>query len=237
MKRIAVFIVICLIPVALRPQEHSPAMRTRANSQASGEAALGEKLVHEYEKQVGLGSTPELDSISRYIISVGSRVASVVPSRLQYHFVFDPNPAFKSAFALPGGYIVVGGGLLAIAQTEDELANVLAHEIEHVELGQVSRRVGELGKQKEIQNLELSEFLPGYTKEEELACDLNGQQLAEKAGYSPAGMLTLLETFKALRKGEPEELSEKHPSLAERIAQAERLANASPQNQKPLRIP
>jgi len=45
------------------------------------------------------------------------------------------------------------------------------------------------------------------------------------------------ETFKALRKGEPEEPSEKHPSLAERIAQAEPLAKASPQNQKPLRIP
>ncbi|HEY3619592.1 MAG TPA: M48 family metallopeptidase, partial [Candidatus Sulfotelmatobacter sp.] len=144
---------------------------------------------------------------------------------------------FKSAFALPGGYIIVGGGLLAIAQTEDELANVLAHEIEHVELGQVSRRVNELGKHKEIKNLELSEFLPGYTKEEELACDLNGQQLAAKAGYSPAGMLTLLETFKALRKGEPEEPSEKHPSLAERITRAEPLAKASPQNQKSLRIP
>ena len=61
----------------------------------------------------------------------------------------------------------------------------------------------ELGKQKEI--LELGEFLPGFTKEEELACDLNGQQPAAKAGYSPAGTLTLLETFKALRKGEPEE--------------------------------
>src|SRR5437016_6874746 len=76
--------------------------------------------------------------------------------------------------------------------------------------------------------------------EEELACDRNGQQLAAKAGYSPAGMLTLLETFKALRKGEPEEPSEEHPSLAERIAQAEPLAKASkasPQSQKPLRIP
>ena len=63
-----------------------------------------------------------------------------------------------------GGYIIVGGGLLAIAQTEDELANVLAHGIEHVELGQVSRRVSELGKQKEIKNLELRErhFRPSY---------------------------------------------------------------------------
>lgn len=236
-KQIAILIAICLIPVPLRPQEHSPTTRTSANSQASGEVTLGERLAREYEKQAGLGSTPELDGISRYVSSVGSKVASVLPSGLQFHFVFDPNPDFKSAFALPGGYIIVGGGLLAIAQTEDELANAVAHEIEHVELGQVSGRVSELRKQKEIKNLELSEFLPGYTKEEELACDLNGQQLAAKAGYSPAGMLTLLETFKALRKGEPEEPSEKHPSLAERIAQAEPLANASPQKQKPLRIP
>jgi predicted Zn-dependent protease len=236
-KQIAILIAICLIPVPLRPPEHSPTARTSANSQASGEVTLGERLAREYEKQAGLGSTPELDGISRYISSVGSKVASVLPSGLQFHFVFDPNPDFKSAFALPGGYIIVGGGLLAIAQTEDELANVLAHEIEHVELGQVSGRLSELRKQKEIKNLELSEFLPGYTKEEELACDLNGQQLAAKAGYSPAGMLTLLETFKALRKGEPEEPSEKHPSLAERIAQAEPLAKASSQNQKPLRIP
>jgi predicted Zn-dependent protease len=236
-KQIAILITICLIPVPLRPQEHSPTTRTSANPQASGEVTLGERLAREYEKQAGLGSTPELDGISRYISSVGSKVASVLPSGLQFHFVFDPNPDFKSAFALPGGYIIVGGGLLAIAQREDELANALAHEIEHVELGQVSGRVSELRKQKEIKNLELSEFLPGYTKEEELACDLNGQQLAAKAGYSPAGMLTLLETFKALRKGEPEEPSEKHPSLAERIAQAEPLAKVSPQNQKPLRIP
>jgi predicted Zn-dependent protease len=236
-KQIAILLAICLIPVPLRPQEHSPTTSTGANRQASGEVSLGERLAREYEKQAGLGSTPELDGISRYISSVGGKIASVLSSGLQFHFVFDPNPDFKSAFALPDGYIIVGGGLLAIAQTEDELANVLAHEIEHVELGQVSGRVSELRKRKEIKNLELSEFLPGYTKEEELACDLNGQQLAAKAGYSPAGMLTLLETFKALRKGEPEEPSEKHPSLGERIAQAEPLAKASPQNQKPLRIP
>jgi len=236
-KWIAILIATCLIPVPLRPQDLAPITNARTNSQASNEMILGERLAREYEKQAGLGSTPELARIARYISTVGSQVASVLPSRFQYHFVFDPNPDFKSAFALPGGYIIVGGGLLAIAETEDELANVLAHEIEHVDLGQVSRRVSELRKLKEIEKLELSKFLPGYSKEEELACDLHGQQLAAKAGYSPAGMLTLLETFKALRKGEAEEPSEKHASLAERIAQSEPLAKASPQNQKPLRIP
>jgi predicted Zn-dependent protease len=208
-----------------------------AHSQASAELTLGDRLAREYEEEVGLGHTSELESISNYISSVGNRVASSLPSSPLYHFIFDPNPDFKSAFALPGRYIIVGGGLLALTQTEDELASALAHEIEHVELGQVSGRVTELTKQKDIKNLRVSEFFPGYTKQEELACDLNGQKLAAKAGYSPAGMLTLLETFKALRKGQPEPPSKEHPLLSERIAQAEPLANASDQKQTPLRIP
>jgi predicted Zn-dependent protease len=97
--------------------------------------------------------------------------------------------------------------------------------------------VTELTRQKDIKNLQVREFFPGYTKQQELACDLNGQKLAAKAGYSPAGTLTLLETFKALRKGQPEPPSEKHPTLSERISQAERLANSSEQKQTPLKIP
>ena len=72
----------------------------------------------------------------------------------------------------------------------------------------MSARVSELAKQNEIKNLKVNDFFSGYTKEEELAYDLNGQRLAAKAGYSPTGMLTLLETFKALHKGELEESSE-----------------------------
>jgi beta-barrel assembly-enhancing protease len=131
----------------------------------------------------------------------------------------------------------VGGGLLAITQTEDELANALAHEIEHVELGQVGARAAALAKEKGAQNLRVSDFFPSYTKQQELACDLNGQKLAAKAGYSPAGMLTLLETFRALQKGKPEPPSADHPTLSERIAQAHRLAKATTKKQTPLRIP
>jgi predicted Zn-dependent protease len=206
-------------------------------SQAPSELTLGERLAHEYQEQAGFGHTPQLESISNYISSVGNRVTNALPARPQYHFVFDPNPAFKSAFALPDRYIVVGGGLLALTETEDELANALAHEIEHVELGQVGRRETELTKHKDVKNLKVSEFFPGYTKQEELECDLNGQKLASRAGYSPAGMLTLLETFKALSKGQPEMPSQEHPTLSERIAQAEPLANVSNQKQTPLNIP
>lgn len=211
-----------------------------AYSQTRTDDVLGQRLVREYESDAGLGSTPELDRIGQYISSVGKRVASALPSGHRYHFVLDPNPAFKSSFALPGGYIIVGGGLLALMQTEDELASALGHEIQHVELGQVDARVTELIKQKPSHNpgdLHVTDFYASYTKQQELACDLNGQKLAMKAGYSPKGTLSLLETFKALRKGKTEPNSETHPTLSERIAQAEPLANGSKQPQRPLKIP
>jgi predicted Zn-dependent protease len=208
-----------------------------AESQVPAESTLGDSLVHEYEQQRGVGSATELEGISKYISSVGTRVASALPAHPQYHFIFDPNPQFKSSFALPGRNIIVGGGLLAMAETEDELANALAHEIEHVELGQVSARVAELTKHKDIEDLHVRDFFGSYTKDEELACDLGGQKLAARAGYSPAGMLTLLQTFKSLRKGQPEPPSQEHPTLSERIAQAEPLANAATQKQIPLSIP
>jgi len=198
--------------------------------------ALGERLVHDYEAQTGMGSTPELERLSGYIRNVGNRVAGALPSHLPYQFIFDPNPAFRSAFALPDRYIVVGGGLLALAVTEDELANALAHEIEHVELGQVGRRVTELINKKRLDQIQVSDFFPGYGREDELASDLNGQKLAAAAGYSPAGTLTLLQTFEALRRGPPEERSDKRPTLSERIAQATRFAGTQ-RRQVPLKIP
>lgn len=187
---------------------------TAGRAQALNQSTLGQSLVLAYEKQAGLESTPELQRIAAYISTVGNRLASALPSPRQFHFVFDPNPAFKSAFALPGGYIIVGGGLLALAQTEDELANALAHEIEHVELGNVSNRVRELAKKKGLQNLKVNDFFSGYGKTEELKCDLEGQKLAAKAGYSPAGMLTLLETFKALQRGPMQKTSERRATLS-----------------------
>ena len=63
-----------MIPVPVRPQEHSPPTRTSAYSQSSSEVILGERLAREYEKQAGLGSTPELDGIPRYIILALPRV-------------------------------------------------------------------------------------------------------------------------------------------------------------------
>ena len=47
-------------------------------------------------------------------------------------------------------------------------------------------------KQKRTAEIRVADFFP-CTKQEELACDLNGQKLAAMVGYSPARMLTLLD--------------------------------------------
>jgi len=56
-KWIAILVATCLIPVPLRPQDLAPITNARANSQASNEMILGERLAREYEEQAGLGST------------------------------------------------------------------------------------------------------------------------------------------------------------------------------------
>lgn len=68
------------------------------------------------------------------------------------------NPSIN-AFAVPGGVIGVHNGLLMYAQTEDELATVLAHEIAHLSQRHFSRRVE---FQKNQQPLNLAAMLAGF---------------------------------------------------------------------------
>jgi len=63
-------------------------------------------------------------------------VAAGAERKLPYRFHFDANPAFHNAVGLPGGQVYVGAGILAYMDAEDQLAVVLGHKIEHVNLNQ-----------------------------------------------------------------------------------------------------
>ncbi len=58
------------------------------------------------------------------------------------YFFFAVRDPSLNAFALPGGFIGVHTGLVLAAQTESELASVLAHEIGHVSQRHIARMVG-----------------------------------------------------------------------------------------------
>lgn len=210
------------------------------------EIRIGEALAKDYERQEGLQSSPQAAKIDAYLQTVGDRVAQNAQRKLPYRFHFDPSPNFKSAVALPGGQIYVGAGILAYIDTEDQLAAVLAHEIEHVALNQCrDRLIQQLAEHKlsakEGDQLKVDPFLPGYGHEKEFAADREGVLLAMKAGYSRDAVIRLLQTFVVLGEQMPNTPKEARQNLEARIAQIRALPDASnPKDhntERPLALP
>lgn len=144
-----------------------------------------------------------------------------------------------NAMALPGGYLYVNTGLLLAAQTEAELAGVLAHEIAHV----TARHFVEQASKATILNwLTLPLIFVGgpaayaaqqalglavplaflkFSRNAEREADFLGLQYSYKAGYDPVAMIDLLERLKEDR-GKVPGIFSSHPMTRDRIERAER---------------
>jgi predicted Zn-dependent protease len=157
-----------------------------------------------------------------------------------------PQKYLLDAFALPGGHVYIGQGLLALMDSEDELAAVLGHEIEHIDHYHCAERAQQERALRKIPlgglfAIPIEVFEAGYSKDQELEADREGTRLAVEAGYSPNGAIRMFETFQRLydqthsKASNPgEELSQvaqqalegyfrSHPLPAERIAQVQNL--------------
>ena len=111
-----------------------------------------------------------------------------------------------NAFALPGGHVYVGAGLLALMDSEDELAAVIGHEIEHIDHYHCAERVQQEQALRKIPlgglvALPIELFEAGYSKDQELEADREGTRLAVQAGYSANGAIRMFETFERLTQG------------------------------------
>jgi predicted Zn-dependent protease len=80
--------------------------------------------------------------VSAYLDSLGRRLLAAVPGAGQDFEFFAVRDAAINAFALPGGFLGVHTGLLLAAESESELASVLAHEIAHVTQRHIARLIG-----------------------------------------------------------------------------------------------
>lgn len=214
----------------------------------SEEIAVGKDLENSYVRSWSSDTAdPEDTAIEQYIQSVGARTAAFAHRKLPYRFHCIPDSGFVNAFALPGGPVFMGAGLLSLMHTEDELSATLGHEIEHIDHYHCAERVQleavirhvPLG---ELVGLPVAIFVAGYGKDQELEADREGMRLATAAGYSPLGAIRLFEAFDRLyptataaQPGDPsEEASDvawktlagyfrSHPSNAERIRQLQNL--------------
>jgi predicted Zn-dependent protease len=101
--------------------------------------------------------------------------------------------------------VFIGAGLIRLMDTEDELANVLGHEVEHIDRRHCAERVQlEMRVRKlplgELVVLPIELFEAGYSKAQELEADRRGTALAVWAGYSPLGAIRMFETFARLER-------------------------------------
>ncbi|SLN10288.1 M48 family metalloprotease [Oceanibacterium hippocampi] len=215
------------------------------------------------EKKIGQSQHPNVlaqfggpydeAAIGGYVAALGGRLAKVseLPD-IGWTFTVL-NSEVVNAFALPGGYVYVTRGLLALADDEAQLAGVLAHEIGHVTARHGAQRqtraigvsifsaaaailsgssaVGQLGSQ--VGGL----YLAGYSRDQESQADALGIRYLVRAGYPPdamAGFLKKLGDQSALArkiagKDEDEQFSwaQTHPLTSERVADATKLATES----------
>jgi predicted Zn-dependent protease len=187
------------------------------------EIRAGDALFSAFQKSQGFADTTESKAIEAYLQKVGDKVAQNARRKLPYKFHLDPHPGFRSAVGYPGGQIVVGGGVLALMTHEDELAIVLGHEIEHIDLHQCADRLIEAMRKDRLtpaqfDKLSIDDFGNPYGKDGELAADREGVKLAVSAGYSPKAAIELLRMFQFLSRDEkPAPPRSDSPSLEERI--------------------
>ncbi len=147
-----------------------------------------------------------------------------------------------NAFALPGGYIYVTRGILALASDTSELAAVLAHEIAHVTLRHARARTDRTRTTAIVDRVITSVFggdtstdatasrtresLAAFGQSQELEADREGIKFSGKAGYDPQaaarflGVMSRFATFSAGAGKDNEGFLSSHPSTPARIQKA-----------------
>ena len=117
------------------------------------ERKLGEQIMFEVRRDPDYLSDTET---SEYLNHLGYQLVAVSSSRSLDFVFFAIRDPMLNAFALPGGFIGVHTGLVLAAQSEAELAGVMAHEIGHVTQRHIARM---LAKQRESSVLALGALL------------------------------------------------------------------------------
>lgn len=150
---------------------------------------------------------------------------------------------FANAFALPGGPILVTDDLIRLAETPDELAAVVAHEVAHVERRHVMQAVwrtlglglvldavvgGGSGAGQQAVLLAGSFADLRYSRQAETEADARGMALLEAAGLSSQGMAPFFERMGGEKLGSDaalvRELVSSHPDSLRRASVSRAMA-------------
>lgn len=194
--------------------------------QKLGEAAYKDFLSHQDVMKEG----PAVKAVEE----MTQRLADQIPNSPYKFHVTVVKSDVVNAFALPGGYVVVFTGLLKKADSGEEVAGVLGHELNHVlQRHGMERMVKSLGvmavvaiivgdqqglmglmRQVSVELLTLK-----FDRAQETEADLTGLQLVYRARIDPHGMITFFQKLSEKDEGRIEWFST-HPMSS---ARADRL--------------
>jgi len=167
------------------------------------------------------GGVYQNDRLKAYVNRVGQRIArvSAQPNALWTFTVLDTPTV--NAFAIPGGYVYVTRGLVALANDEAQLAGVLGHEIGHIAAGHSALRrqrsttagigllAGAIGLSvlgvdpnvasglMNIGQTAAGGYLAQYSRGDELDADNLGVRYLARAGYDPYAQADFLDQLRA----------------------------------------
>jgi predicted Zn-dependent protease len=213
----------------------------------SQEIAMGKETDVEIRQEYGIYADPQVNA---YVQSIGQALAPLTHRpNLPYQFAVLDTPVVN-AFAVPGGYIYVTRGILALMGSEAELAVVLGHELGHVNARHSVHRMSEmmLAQVGLVVGSALSEtfaqvaglagvgvqilFLK-YSRDDERQADALGVEYARKGVYNAGEMIAFfgsLEKMGDLSGGHalPGFLST-HPLTSERIEKVKQMLTADDQ--------
>jgi len=202
------------------------------------EIALGKQLAQEVERQAKVIDDP---IIAEYVNRVGQNLVRNSDAKVPFTIkVLDTEDV--NAFALPGGFFFVNSGLILKADTEAELAGVMAHEIAHVAARHGTRQAtkGDLIQIGTIPlmlmggwtgyaiyqgaGLAIPMGFLAFTRANEREADFLGLQYLYKSGYDPLAFVDFFEKIETLEKKKPGSVAKvfsTHPMTDDRVKKAQ----------------
>jgi beta-barrel assembly-enhancing protease len=198
------------------------------------EIAIGKQLAQEVERQAKIVDDPV---IAEYVNRIGQNLVRNSDAKVPFTIkVLDSEEV--NAFALPGGFFFVNSGLILKADSESELAGVMAHEIAHVAARHGTKQAtrGQLMQIGMIPLIMMGGWtgyaiyqgaglaIPitflGFSRAMEREADFLGLQYMYKAGYDPTSFVDFFEKIQTMEKRKPGTVAKvfsTHPMTDDRI--------------------
>lgn len=225
MKR-ALLLIAILLPLAAygdRPTRQADVRVQKTSLSRDQEIQLGKEAAAQVEREMEVIHNPEIE---RWLNQIGQNLART-PQANAYPFYFKlVNDDSINAFALPGGPMFVHTGLIKAADSEAEVAGVLAHEMSHVALrhgaAQISKQqtygalFGVLGAAAGALTSDAqggcgllcqvtqagaglggNSLLMKFSRGYERDADLNGARMMASAGYDPMALPQFFEKLQS----------------------------------------